>query len=129
SRAQLERGSRLVELLKQPNYSPFPVQEQTVSVWAGTEGKLDDIPVGEIRRFEAEFLQYLRHKHEGTLAAIADNKWNDEVISSLDQAIASFKQTFLGKEDAPRINEAPAAPLEGDENRETVTRYRDNAEK
>ncbi|MFF3855302.1 F0F1 ATP synthase subunit alpha [Micromonospora sp. NPDC002575] len=129
SRAQLERGSRLVELLKQPNYSPFPVQEQVVSVWAGTEGKLDDIPVGEVRRFESEFLQYLRHKHEGVLAAIADNKWDDEVISSLDQAIASFKQTFLGKEDEPRINEAPAAPLEGDENRETVTRYRDNAEK
>ncbi|MDG4815137.1 F0F1 ATP synthase subunit alpha [Micromonospora sp. WMMD956] len=129
SRAQLERGSRLVELLKQPNYSPFPVQEQVVSVWAGTEGKLDDIPVGEVRRFESEFLQYLRHKHEGVLAAIADNKWDDEVISSLDQAIVSFKQTFLGKEDEPRINEAPAAPLEGDVDRETVTRYRDNAEK
>ena len=53
SRAQLERGARLVELLKQPNYSPYPVEEQVVSVWAGTEGKLDDIPVGDIRRFEA----------------------------------------------------------------------------
>ncbi|MCX4470310.1 ATP synthase subunit alpha [Micromonospora sp. MW-13] len=129
SRAQLDRGSRLVELLKQPNYSPFPVQDQVVSVWAGTEGKLDDIPVGEVRRFEGEFLQYLRHKHEGVLAAIADNKWDDELIASLDQAIVSFKQMFLGKEDEPRINEAPAKPLEGEENRETVTRYRDNAEK
>jgi F-type H+-transporting ATPase subunit alpha len=129
SRAQLERGARLVELLKQPNYSPFPVQEQVVSVWAGTEGKLDDVPVGEIRRFEAEFLQYLRHKHEGILATIADHKWDDEVISSLDQAIASFKQMFLGKEDELRVNEPPATPLEGEENRETVTRYRDGAEK
>ncbi|WP_229402961.1 F0F1 ATP synthase subunit alpha [Micromonospora okii] len=129
SRAQLERGSRLVELLKQPNYSPYPVQEQVVSVWAGVEGKLDDVPVGEVRRFESEFLQYLRHKHEGVLAAIADNKWDDEVISSLDQAITSFKQMFLGKEDERRVNEAPAAPLEGEENRETVTRYRDGAEK
>ncbi|MDO3702225.1 F0F1 ATP synthase subunit alpha [Micromonospora sp. C28SCA-DRY-2] len=125
SRAQLERGSRLVELLKQPNYSPFPVQEQVVSVWAGTEGKLDDIPVGEIRRFESEFLQYLRHKHEGVLAAIADNKWDDDIIASLDTAITEFKQVFLGKEDERRINEAPAAPLEGDEARETVTRFRD----
>ncbi|MCL7456688.1 F0F1 ATP synthase subunit alpha [Micromonospora echinofusca] len=127
SRAQLDRGARLVELLKQANYSPFPVQEQVVSVWAGTEGKLDDIPVGEIRRFESEFLQYLRHKHEGVLAAIADHQWNDDIIGSLDAAIADFKQVFLGKADERRINEAPASPLEGDENRETVTRYRDGA--
>ncbi|MEU4642536.1 F0F1 ATP synthase subunit alpha [Micromonospora sp. NPDC049460] len=125
SRAQLERGSRLVELLKQSNYSPYPVQEQVVSVWAGTEGKLDDIPVGEVRRFESEFLQYLRHKHEGVLAGIADNKWDDEIVGSLDRAITEFKQLFLGKADERRINEAPAAPLEGEENRETVTRFRD----
>ncbi|MER7335160.1 MULTISPECIES: F0F1 ATP synthase subunit alpha [unclassified Micromonospora] len=125
SRAQLERGSRLVELLKQPNYSPYPVQEQVVSVWAGTEGKLDDIPVGEVRRFESEFLQYLRHKHEGVLAAIADHKWGDDIVGSLDSAIAEFKQVFLGKADERRINEAPAAPLEGEETRETVTRFRD----
>ncbi|WBB79471.1 F0F1 ATP synthase subunit alpha [Micromonospora sp. WMMD882] len=124
SRAQLERGARLVELLKQPNYSPFPVQEQVVSVWAGTEGKLDDVPVGEIRRFESEFLQYLRHRHEGVLASIGDGKWGDDIISSLDSAIGEFKQTFLGKADEPRINETPAPALEGDENRETVTAYR-----
>ncbi|MFE9657611.1 F0F1 ATP synthase subunit alpha [Micromonospora sp. NPDC006431] len=127
SRAQLERGSRLVELLKQANYSPYPVQEQVVSVWAGTEGKLDDIPVGEIKRFESEFLQYLRHKHEGVLAGIADNKWDDEIIGSLDSAITEFKQLFLGKEDEVRINEAPATPLEGEETRETVTRFREGS--
>ncbi|MCW3841794.1 F0F1 ATP synthase subunit alpha [Micromonospora yasonensis] len=125
SRAQLERGSRLVELLKQSNYSPYPVQEQVVSVWAGTEGKLDDIPVGEIKRFESEFLQYLRHKHEGVLVAIADNKWDDEIIGSLDSAITDFKKLFLGKEEEPRINEAPAKALEGEEARETVTRFRE----
>ncbi|MFC0005996.1 F0F1 ATP synthase subunit alpha [Micromonospora siamensis] len=125
SQNQLNRGARLVELLKQPNYSPYPVQEQVVSVWAGVEGKLDDIPVGEVRRFESEFLQYLRHKHEGVLASIADNQWGDDIIASLDSAITEFKQVFLGKEDERRINEAPAAPLEGEENRETVTRFRD----
>ncbi|PZG01255.1 F0F1 ATP synthase subunit alpha [Micromonospora deserti] len=125
SRAQLERGSRLVELLKQANYSPYPVQEQVVSVWAGTEGKLDDIPVGEVRRFESEFLQYLRHKHEGVLAAITDNKWDDDIVSSLDSAVTEFKRLFLGKEDERRINEPPAQPLAGEENRETVTRFRD----
>ncbi|TYB36195.1 F0F1 ATP synthase subunit alpha [Micromonospora sp. AP08] len=127
SRAQLDRGSRLVELLKQPNYSPYPVQEQVVSVWAGTEGKLDDIPVGEVRRFESEFLQYLRHKHEGVLAGIADNKWDDDIIGSLDSAITEFKKVFLGKEDEHRINEPAAQPLEGEENRETVTRFRDGS--
>ena len=66
SRSQLERGARLVELLKQPNYSPYPVEEQVVSVWAGTEGKLDDIPVGDDRAgSRREFLQYLRHSHAG----------------------------------------------------------------
>ncbi|MCP3784520.1 MULTISPECIES: F0F1 ATP synthase subunit alpha [Micromonospora] len=127
SRAQLERGARLVELLKQPNYSPYPVQEQVVSVWAGVEGKLDDIPVGEVRRFESEFLQYLRHKHEGVLAGIADNKWDDDIIASLDSAITEFKKVFLGKEDEPRINEPAAKPMEGEENRETVTRFRDGS--
>ncbi|MGY0003664.1 F0F1 ATP synthase subunit alpha [Micromonospora sp. I033] len=127
SRAQLDRGSRLVELLKQPNYSPYPVQEQVVSVWAGTEGKLDDIPVGEVRRFESEFLQYLRHKHEGVLAGIADNKWDDDIIGSLDSAITEFKKVFLGKEDEVRLNEPAAQPMEGEENRETVTRFRDGS--
>ncbi|PGH42509.1 ATP synthase F1 subcomplex alpha subunit [Micromonospora sediminicola] len=127
SQNQLARGSRLVELLKQPNYSPYPVNEQVVSVWAGTEGKLDDVPVGEVRRFESEFLQYLRHKHEGVLAAIADNKWGDDIIASLDSAISEFKQVFLGKEDEVRVNDAPAQPLEGEQTRETVTRFRDGS--
>ncbi|MFG2108452.1 F0F1 ATP synthase subunit alpha [Micromonospora chersina] len=127
SQNQLNRGSRLVELLKQPNYSPYPVNEQVVSVWAGTEGKLDDIPVGEVRRFESEFLQYLRHKHEGVLAGIADNKWDDDIIGSLDSAITEFKKVFLGKEDEHRINEPAAQPMEGEENRETVTRFRDGS--
>lgn len=125
SRAQLERGARLVELLKQSNYSPFPVQDQVVSVWAGVEGKLDDIPVGEIRRFESELLQYLRHKHEGVLAQIADGTWGDDVIASLDAAITDFKKLFLGKEDERRINEPAAEPLAGEEDRETVTRFQD----
>ena len=110
SRAQLDRGARLVELLKQPNYSPYPVEEQIVSVWAGTEGKLDDIPVGEVRRFEAEFLQYLRHQHKGLLGG--DRRpasWDDDIIAALDAAIAEFKQVFLaGRRRRAAINEAPA---------------------
>ncbi|MFY1698243.1 F0F1 ATP synthase subunit alpha [Solwaraspora sp. WMMA2101] len=123
SRNQLDRGARLVELLKQANYSPFPVQEQVVSVWAGTEGKLDDIPVGEIRRFESEFLEYLRHSHSGTLDSIAAHNWNDEIIATLSDAIEKFKQMFLSKDPARVINEAPAEALEGEQERESVTRY------
>src|SRR5207342_2400678 len=61
SRAQLARGSRLVELLKQPQYSPFPFEEQAVSIWTGTSGRLDDVPVADIQRFEKEFLDHVRH--------------------------------------------------------------------
>src|ERR1700758_3722807 len=74
SRAQLDRGSRLVELLKQPQYAPFPVEEQVVSIWAGSNGYMDDVPVEDIRRFESEFLDFLRRSHDGILAAIRESK-------------------------------------------------------
>ena len=123
SRTQLERGARLVELLKQPNYAPVPVEEQVVSVWAGTEGKLDDIPVNDIRRFEDEFRQHLRRAHAGLLARIADGDWDDEIIKSLDEALASFKDTFLAREGGIRINEPEAEPIDEEaQTRETVTR-------
>ncbi|GAA1806668.1 F0F1 ATP synthase subunit alpha [Luedemannella flava] len=123
SRAQLERGGRLVELLKQPNYSPYPVEEQVVSVWAGTEGKLDDVPLGEVRRFETEFLQYLRHSHKNALDTVAGGTWDDDVVAALDKAIVDFKQMFLGKDGQIVINEPAAEALEaGAETRETVKR-------
>src|SRR5512138_1023290 len=98
SRAQLERGARLVELLKQPAEAPFPVEEEVVSVWAGTEGKLDDIPVGDIIRFELDFLSYLRHSHPGALAAIAEGDWTDDIVTTLTEAIDHFKAMFLAKD-------------------------------
>jgi len=125
SRAQLDRGGRLVELLKQPNYSPYPVEEQVVSVWAGTEGKLDDVPVNEIRRFESEFLEFLRHSYKATLQSIADNNWDDDITNALDEAIVKFKQMFLAKDRSPLGTEAEAEALEGEQEHETVTRYRD----
>jgi F-type H+/Na+-transporting ATPase subunit alpha len=125
SRDQLERGARLVELLKQPNYSPYPVQEQVVSVWAGTEGKIDDVPVGDVRRFETEFLQYLRHSHEGVLASIADGEWDDDIVASLDEAIAHFKDMFLEKDTGLQVHEADAAAMaEGVETKESVKRVK-----
>ena len=73
SRAQLDRGARLVELLKQPQYSPFPVEEQVVSIWAGGNGYLDDVPVEDISRFETDFLDYLRRSHAGILQTIRES--------------------------------------------------------
>jgi F-type H+-transporting ATPase subunit alpha len=128
SRAQLERGSRLVELLKQQNYSPYPVQEEVVSIWAGATGRLDDVPVGEVRRFEREFLEDLRHKHEATLGSIAAGDWDDDIVATLEEAVEHFKTGFLAKEDKVLGREAEAEPFEGEENHETVTRYRQRPE-
>ncbi|MGI5178539.1 F0F1 ATP synthase subunit alpha [Dactylosporangium sp. CA-152071] len=123
SRAQLDKGARLVELLKQPQFSPFAVEDQIVSVWAGTTGKLDDVPVGEIRRFEGEFLQYLRSNRKELIAAIAESKkLPQETIDGLTDAIAHFKKTFTAKGSEAPINEAPAKALQGEQDRETVTR-------
>ena len=121
SRAQLDKGVRLVELLKQPAFSPYPAAEQTVSIWCGTEGKLDDVPVGEIRRFEAEFLQYLRHSSKSTLDTIAAGTWDDDVVAALDEAVVKFKGMFLATDDDLNVHDAPAEALEG-EGAETVTK-------
>jgi F-type H+-transporting ATPase subunit alpha len=124
SRSQLDRGYRLVELLKQPNYSPYPVDEQAVSIWTGVEGKLDDVPVADVRRFEEQFLDHLRRHDKGTLAAIADGTWDDDIVAALDKALSGFKENFLAGEHETKVNEPEAEPMEGEENRETVTRYR-----
>jgi F-type H+/Na+-transporting ATPase subunit alpha len=125
SRDQLDRGARLVELLKQPNYSPFPVEEQVVSVWAGTEGKIDDVAVGDVRRFEGEFLQYLRHSHAGLLASIAGGDWDDDIVAGLDEAIAHFKDMFLEKDSGLKVHEEDAAAMaEGVETKERVKRVK-----
>src|SRR3984957_2786316 len=95
SRAQLERGARLVELLKQPQYSPFPVEEQVVSIWAGTTGQLDDVPVEDIRRFESEFLDYMRREQGGLLTSIRETKdLTDDNVAALKDAIGRFRATF-----------------------------------
>jgi F-type H+/Na+-transporting ATPase subunit alpha len=95
SRAQLDRGARLVELLKQPQYSPLPVERQVVSVWAGTGGYLDDVPVGDVRRFEDEFLDYLQRSHEGVYASIRETgELNDDTATVLKDAIEEFRRGF-----------------------------------
>ncbi len=95
SKRQLERGQRLTELLKQPQYSPFPIEEQVVSVWVGTTGRLDDVPVDDVRRFETELLDFLRRERGGILDGIRETaELPDEAIKSLEEAVTDFKQTF-----------------------------------
>ena len=90
SAAQLERGYRLVELLKQPLNSPMPVEEQVVSIYAGTNGYLDDLPVADVRRFEAELIEHMRSSHGGLLEEIKSSGLPD----SLGDVIEAFKASF-----------------------------------
>ena len=93
SKAQLERGYRLVELLKQGLNSPMPVEEQVVSIFAGTKGYLDDIPVADVRRFESELLDYVRSRHGSMLAELRTNPKAD-VPADMAQIVTSFKAQF-----------------------------------
>ncbi|MBE3580195.1 MAG: F0F1 ATP synthase subunit alpha [Thermoanaerobacteraceae bacterium] len=95
TQARLARGERMVEILKQDQYQPMPVEEQVVVIYAAVNGYLDDLPVERVRPFEAEFLHYLRSQHPEILAAIRDKKeLTAEVEESLEKAIQEFKGTF-----------------------------------
>ncbi|KRE26139.1 F0F1 ATP synthase subunit alpha [Agromyces sp. Soil535] len=101
SRRQLARGARLTELLKQPQYSPYPVEEQVVSIWAGTNGKLDEVPVEDILRFEREFLDYLGRNTE-VLSTLRDtNVLSDETVATLETEVDRFKLEFQTGEGKP----------------------------
>ena len=95
TKAKLERGARLVELLKQPQYQPMPAQEQVASIYAATRGFMDDVPVDQIRRFESEMLAFMRDTRKDVLDAIKDKKVIDEAVEkALNEAIDAFKQGY-----------------------------------
>ncbi|MEV6281222.1 F0F1 ATP synthase subunit alpha [Kribbella sp. NPDC051770] len=113
SRRQLDRGQRLVELLRQPQYSPYPVEEQTVSIWAGTTGKFDDVPVEDVLRFEREFLDYLRRDSKVLDAVRESGKFEDDSAEAVTAALDAFKPTFqtsggellVGREETKAMDE------------------------
>ena len=111
SKAQLERGYRLVELLKQPLNSPMPVEEQIVSVFAGTKGYLDSLPVGDVRRFEAELLAHVRSTNSGLLSDMRRNPKAD-VPAELGDIIAGFKEQFVAATAAARAADPTATSAE-----------------
>ena len=123
SRAQLDRGARLVELLKQPQYSPFPVEEQVVSIWAGGNGYLDDVPVEDVSRFETDFLDYLRRSHAGILQTIRESlALAEDTVTALKDAVEEFRKGFeTSSGELLRGEDEESEPLES-EGQETITR-------
>jgi F-type H+-transporting ATPase subunit alpha len=104
SRKQLARGARLTELLKQPQYTPYPVEEQTVSIWAGTNGYLDEVPVEDILRFEREFLDYLGRNSEALNTLRSTNVLDDDTVAEVTAQIEKFKSEFRTS-DGKSLNE------------------------
>jgi len=123
SRQQLTRGARLMELLKQPQYSPYPVAEQVASVWAGTKGKLDKVALKDVRRFESEMLEHLR-RNTSVLTAITDSgDLTAEVEAEMEAAIDAFTTGFMtGEEVEPTFPQESEAPAE--EEQEKIIKQR-----
>ena len=124
SRAQLDRGARLVELLKQGQNAPVPVAKQVVSIWAGTTGRLDDVPIEDIRRFEAEFQDYVSRDHSDLLDSIGSTgQITDDDTAALENAVNTFKQQFVTASGQPLVKDEPVAAMgEGEEDLTKIRR-------
>jgi F-type H+-transporting ATPase subunit alpha len=114
SRATLERGQRLVELLKQGQYQPYPVEREVVAIWLGTTGRLDRVPVPDVRRFEAEFLDYIGRGEYGIFEEIRQTKQlGDDAVTSLEKAVEEFYGQFTTSEgESLVLNEPEAEPMD-----------------
>jgi F-type H+-transporting ATPase subunit alpha len=112
SQAQLDRGARVVEILKQPQYTPYEVEDQVMSIWAVTNGYLDDIPLDKVPTFEREMLEFLNSKYSKVGEQIRESgKLEDDQIEELKKAVLEFKDSFTSKVDTV---ETAAASMEGD---------------
>ncbi|HEV2370792.1 MAG TPA: F0F1 ATP synthase subunit alpha [Streptosporangiaceae bacterium] len=125
SRAQLDRGARLVEMLKQPQYAPVPVERQVAMIWAGSNGYLDDVPVEDVGRFEEEFLDAIARRHAGIYEAIRETgQLSDDTVTALKDAVGDFRRGFeLGSGQMLVADEQvePLAPEEDEQ--EQLKRY------
>ncbi|WP_136089785.1 F0F1 ATP synthase subunit alpha [Auritidibacter ignavus] len=97
TRRQLARGARLMELLKQPQYTPYPVEDQVVSIWAGSQGHLDEVPVEDVSRFEREFIDHMRRQTSVPAQIAETGKLSDEILDTLKTEVESFKKNFLAQ--------------------------------
>jgi F-type H+-transporting ATPase subunit alpha len=127
SRRQLDRGARLTELLKQPQYSPYPVEDQVVSIWAGTNGKLDEVPVPDVLRFEHELLEHLKRNTQVLDTLRETSALGDDTVAALSAAIDDFKKGFQTGEGKPLASvgsEQFVAADAGDVDQEQIVRGR-----
>ncbi len=122
SKAQLERGARLVELLKQPQNSPMPVEEQVVAIFLGTRGHLDSVPVEDVQRFEREFLEHVQASHDEILKEIRESKkLSEELEDKLENAVNEFKKGFAATDGSSVVpDEQVEAMDEEDVEKESV---------
>jgi F-type H+-transporting ATPase subunit alpha len=122
SRKQLDRGARLVELLKQPQHQPMPIEEQVVSIFLGTKGHLDSVPVEDVRRFETEFLDHMRAAHDDLLKEIRETKQlSEETEDTLTDVINQFKKGFATTDGSSAVpDEHIGAMAEDDVEKESV---------
>ena len=122
SQAQLERGARVVEILKQKQFTPYPVEDQVLSIWAVSNGYLDDLPVEKVQDFERKFLDFMRSRYSQIGETIRDKGiLDDDTVGKLKSAVDEFKQSYLDSEDVetvetvaaeegvPETSESPAA--------------------
>ncbi|RSX51055.1 ATP synthase subunit alpha [Bifidobacterium goeldii] len=108
SKAQLNRGSHLTELLKQPQFSPYSMEQEVVSVWAGTHGKMDDLPLGDVLPFEHAMLDYLDHNTD-ILKTIRDTEnFTADTEAALDKAVDAFRETYVTKAGKPLVEHKKA---------------------
>jgi len=108
TQAQLARGQRLTEILKQPQYQPMDVEKQVLVIWSATNGYTDDVAIEDIKAFESGLLKFVENSHPGLLAQISEKKsLTDEIKAGLKQVLEDFKDTWK-KESAPDFSGAPA---------------------
>ncbi|CCH89924.1 ATP synthase, alpha subunit, F1 sector [Modestobacter italicus] len=123
SRATLDRGQRLVELLKQGQYSPYPVEREVVSLWLGTTGKLDKVPVPDVRRFESEFLEFIGRGDNPIFDTIrSSKKLDDDTVGSLERAVETFYGQFTTSDgESLQVNDPEVEALDASQRgQETV---------
>ncbi len=116
SKAQLNRGSHLTELLKQPQFSPYSMEQEVVSVWAGTHGKMDDLPLGDVLPFEKAMLDYLDHNTDILKTIRETEDFTADTEAALDKAVEAFRETFVTSAGKPLVEKKPdvknATPVE-----------------
>ncbi len=124
SRQQLARGERLTELLKQPQYSPYPIEEQVVSIWAGTNGFIDNVPVADVLRFESELLDHVRRSTDVLGAISTSGKLDDSTTESLKSAVTQFLTQFQTSDGSLLVDEAEDDGEELHVEQETIVRQK-----